>query len=235
VGCAGGRSRPGPAVQLLLDEASSGPITIADGHHRYETALTFQAERPEADTVMALLFDLEATEVTTLPTHRLVRGEPAGTDLLQAARRLFGVDPCPSAEALLEAMARPRTRQRLGLFSRGQTALLTPRVDALGPLLDAQASDASRWLDVAVLATALRDLLGLDEAAARDGAIGYTSDARAAVAAVERGDADSAFLLDPTPVEAVLAVAEAGELMPQKSTYFAPKPATGLVFDIGGT
>ena len=44
-----------------------------------------------------------------------------------------------------------------------------------------------------------------------------------------------AFLLDPTPVEAVLAVAEAGELMPQKSTYFAPKPATGLVFDMGGS
>jgi uncharacterized protein (DUF1015 family) len=225
----------GAAAAALLAGASAAPITIADGHHRYETALTFQRERPAAGTIMALLFDLAATPVTTLPTHRLVRGELAGTALLEAAARLFRVDRCPSADALVEAMALPRTTQRLGVWSRGLAAILTPRPGAIGPLLDERGSEALRWLDVSVLSAALRELFGLGEEAAHGGAIGYTSDAAAAIAAVRHGEADSAFLLDPTPVDAVLAVAEAGELMPQKSTYFAPKPATGLVFDMGGS
>ncbi|MFI5262151.1 MAG: DUF1015 family protein [Candidatus Limnocylindrales bacterium] len=224
----------GAAAQALLAGASAGPITIADGHHRYVTALTHHGERPEAATVMALLFDLAATSVTTLPTHRLVRGEPAGPDLMSAAGRLFQVDPCSSAMALLAAMAAPPTRQRLGVYSRGLPALLIPRRAALEPLLDAGASAVARWLDVAVLGTTLAALLGLDAAAVAAGAVTYTSDAEAAIAAVDAGEADTAFLLDATPVDAVLAVAEAGGLMPQKSTYFTPKPASGLVLDPGG-
>ena len=164
-----------------------------------------------------------------------MRGEPAGAALLDAAARLFRVDRCPSAHALVDAMALPRTAQRIGVWTGDAAAILTPRPEAIGPLLDERGSEALRWLDVAVLSAALRELLGLGEAAAHGGAIGYTSDAAAAIAAVRHGEADTAFLLDPTPVEAVLAVAEAGELMPQKSTYFAPKPATGLVFDMGGS
>jgi uncharacterized protein (DUF1015 family) len=225
----------GTAARALLAGASEGPITIADGHHRYETALLFHAERPDAATIMTLLFDLAATPVTTLPTHRLVRGRPAGPALLAAAARLFRVDRCPSAEALVKVMAQPRPGQRLGVYTGDVAAILTPRPAALGALLDGHGSEALRWLDVSVLAAALQELLGLGEDAAHGGAIGYTSDAAEAMAAVRRGEADTAFLLDPTPVEAVLAVAEAGELMPQKSTYFAPKPATGLVFDMGGS
>jgi len=225
----------GAAARALLEGASGAPITIADGHHRYETALLFRGERPEAATIMTLLFDLAATQVTTRPTHRLVHGRPGGTALLDAAARLFGVDRCPSADALVLAMAQPRPTQRLGVYTGDAAAILTPRPAALGPLLDERSSETLRWLDVSILAVALHELLGLGEDAAHDGAIGYTSDAAEAVAAVQRGEADTAFLLDPTPVEAVLAVAEAGELMPQKSTYFAPKPATGLVFDMGGS
>jgi len=225
----------GAAARTLLAGASGGPITIADGHHRYETALLFHGERSQAATIMTLLFDLAATHVTTLPTHRLVHGRPAGAALLDAAARLFRVDRCPSAEALMQAMAQPRPAPRLGVCTGDAAAILTPRPAALAPLLDEHGSQTLRWLDVSVLSVALHELLGLGEDAAHGGAIGYTSDAAEAVAAVRRGEADTAFLLDPTPVEAVLAVAEAGELMPQKSTYFAPKPATGLVFDMGGS
>ena len=167
----------GMAARALLAGASEGPITIADGHHRYETALLFHGERPEAATIMTLLFDLAATPVTTLPTHRLVRGRPAGPALLEAAARLFRVDRCPSAEALVEVMAVPPAAQRLGVYTGGLAAVLTPRVAAIGPLLDSHASEASRWLDVAVLAATLWRLFGIDAAAAHDGAIGYTSDA----------------------------------------------------------
>ena len=110
---------------------------------------------------MTLLFDLAATPVTTLPTHRLVHGRPAGPELLDAAARLFRVDRCPSAEALVEAMAQPRPGQRLGIYTGDVAAILTPRPAALGPLLDGHGSETLRWLDVSVLAAALRELLGL--------------------------------------------------------------------------
>lgn len=225
----------GTAAQALLDGPSAGPITIADGHHRYETALTYRGEHPAAATIMTLLFDLAATPVRSLATHRLVRGGPVGSELLAAAARLFEVDPCPSAADLRAAMGEPPAGQRIGVYSRGSAALLTPRRDALAPLLEPDASVAARWLDVAVLAAAMRDLFGLDAATAAEGAIRYTSDIDAALAAVDAGEADTAFLLDATPIEAVLAVAAAGDVMPEKSTYFAPKPATGLVFDPGGS
>ena len=210
-----------------LARAGAGPITIADGHHRYETALAYQRERPRADDVLALLFDVATTELTILPTHRLVRGSPAGGDLLAAAGRAFEVVGLPDAEALLAAMAQPPERQRMGLFtSGGRAALLLPR----GP----RPVDVVEALDVSVLAAALETLLGIDAAATAGGRLAYTKDAAEAVDLVVRGEADSAFLLDPTPVEAVLDVAAAGRLMPQKSTYFYPKPATGLVFHVPG-
>ena len=225
----------GRAAGALLAGASGAPITIADGHHRYETALLFQGERPEAATIMTLLFDLAATQVTTRPTHRLVHGEPAGPALLDAAARLFRVDRCPSAEALVEVMALPRPAQRLGLYTGGLAAVLTPRVASIAPLLDAHASEPrAGW----TWPSSPPSCGGSSASMPRPRTMGRsaTPATRAeAVAAVQRGEADSAFLLDPTPVDAVLAVAAAGELMPQKSTYFAPKPATGLVFDMGGS
>ncbi len=221
-----------PAAELFA-AAAGGPLTIADGHHRYETALAYRDERPAADHVLALLFDVAATELTILPTHRLVRGEPSGEELLEAAERLFRVERLASAEDLLRRLEGPRDGQRLGLYTRGLGALLSPRHEALEPLLPAGAPDVLRWLDVSVLAAALEALLGVDGEATAGGHLAYEKDAREAVAAVDRAGAASAFLLDHTPVEAVLAVAEAGELLPQKSTYFYPKPATGLVFDVG--
>jgi uncharacterized protein (DUF1015 family) len=222
------------ATQAWLASARSGPITIADGHHRYETALAYRAERPEADRVLMLLFDVAATELTILPTHRLVRGKPAGEALLAAAAELFEVERLTSPDELVARFSEGPARQRLGLFSAGRGAILYPRRDALADRLAGPASEALRWLDVNVLAAALEAFLGIDAGATAAGAVAYTKDPLEAVAAVNGGKADSAFLLDPTPPDAVLAVAAAGELMPQKSTYFYPKPATGLVFALPG-
>jgi uncharacterized protein (DUF1015 family) len=98
-------------------------------------------------------------------------------------------------------------------------------------LLDASLSETARWLNVAVLAAALRELLGIDAGVlAAGGRVSYTQDAADAVGRVQRGDGASAFLLDPTPVAAVTKIAAAGEVMPQKSTFFFPKAPTGIAF-----
>jgi uncharacterized protein (DUF1015 family) len=238
-------------ARALLELAGSGPITLADGHHRYETALRYRDERRAAglggedssDTfVLALLFDTDATDLEVLPTHRLVRGAPHGAPLLTAAAGLFRVEPLASADALAaafdpdgrpEAPGRPAPTGRLGLYSDGLAAILYPRRDRLEPLLDPGASELLRWLPVSVLAAALEGLLGVGAQATAAGRLTYTKNAREALGAVDAGAADSAFLLEPIPAMVVQRVAEAGELMPQKSTYFYPKPATGLLFSAG--
>jgi uncharacterized protein (DUF1015 family) len=100
----------------------------------------------------------------------------------------------------------------------------------MAALVHAGASAASQDLDVNRLGTVLARL-GVDqEALAAGGRVGYVKDAADAVTLAQRGSAAAAFLLDPTPVRAVTRVAAAGEVMPQKSTYFDPKPPTGLLF-----
>ncbi len=242
------------AVQALLQAASAGPLTIADGHHRYETALRYHDERHrdrslcvEAapfDYIFALFLAVEEP-LTILPTHRVVRGGLRGGDLLSAAEDLFDVERVPSATALRavfasdagvaggagERAAADPGLPRFGCWTGGRGAILRARRASFAPLLPA-ASETLRWLDVGVLAIALERLCGLDQGAtAAGGRLQYTKDSAEAIELVERGQGDAAFLVDPTPVETVVQIAQGGEIMPQKSTYFYPKPVTGLLFN----
>ena len=104
--------------------------------------------------------------------------------------------------------------------------------DLVAPVLPTGVSETLRWLDVSVLSSTLSAMTGNSSAdLSADGRLTYTSDGRAAIADVDGGRADAVFLVRPTPIEDVLAVAAAGEFMPAKSTYFFPKAATGLVFN----
>lgn len=230
-------------VSGLLASAGRGPITIADGHHRYETCLRYREERgrrracesdPAYDYVMCLLFDAGATPLTVLPTHRLVHRGPSGRQLLEAAGALFDVQPCSDEGALLGAFEQAAgvspDAPRFAVWTDGLGAILRGRRDALEPLVSARA-DAVRWLDVSVLEVALERLLGLDTRALAEGEVSFTKDAAEAIGSVREGAAESAFLLHPTPVAAIIAAARAGEVMPQKSSFFYPKAATGLVFN----
>ena len=244
----------GQTADELLRVASTGPLTIADGHHRYETALRYHDERHRDrafcelapfDYLLALLLPVDQP-LTVLPTHRVVRDGLAGEDLLMAAAALFDVERLRAPGALIEAFGPARIGQgagdgagtpesrphRFGLWTGGQAAILRVRPAAFEPLLDPVASPALRWLDVNLLAVALERMLDVDRAAtAGGGRIAYTKDADEALAMVDRGEGVAAFLLDPTRVEDVLSVAAAGEVMPQKSTYFYPKQVTGLVLN----
>lgn len=233
-------------VAELLDVLGGGPLTIADGHHRYETTLRYQEERarnracesdPAWDYAMTLLYDVsEAPPV--LPTHRVLVSGPAGSALLQALADLVDIEPLADADAVLAAMAQrvplpdPEATGtgRIGLVSGDIAALLRVRPEAIAALQDASTSAASRGLDVNRLALML-ERLGVDDAAlAAGGRVVYVKDAAEAVAQTTRGEGVATFLLDGPPVTAVTRVAAATEVMPQKSTFFDPKAPTGLVF-----
>ena len=237
--------RPDGRAARLCALAGQGPVTIADGHHRYETALRYRDERrvtrsgeqdPPFDHLLVLVLGLGTTRPTILPTHRLVAGlgDDGARRLLERVGELFEAEPA-SPEGVVDRMAEapPGDGGRFGLLTRSGSAVLRVRRETVEPLLPA-GGRALRHLDVTVLGVALDRLAGVDPAAVAAGdRVRYAKSApdAAALVADPGSGVDAAFLLDPTPVEAVVAVARDGDVMPQKSTYFYPKAITGLVIN----
>lgn len=232
-------------VARLVAAASGGPVTIADGHHRYETALRYRDERrmtrsceedPAFDYLLMLFLEARGQRLTVLPTHRLVRGigDDGGASLLARAGELFTVEPRDDPDDLARrvdaAVLGEGGAGRFGLWTRGGGARLTARRSDFEAILPSGGA-ALRSLDVTLLGAALERLLGLGADAVAAGAIGYTRSAGDAISTVQAGDADAAFLLEPTPVAAIESVARDGDVMPQKSTYFYPKALSGLVIN----
>lgn len=217
-----------PAAGELLDLAGRGPLTIADGHHRYETALRYRdsapgATAPGADYVLALLYDAHSGGLSLRPWHRLIAGPIDPVAVLARAGESFTTEPVSNSAELLDRMRLDDPMApagTMGLWTRVGGALLSVK--------DQQVAD----LDVDVLSGTLPQMIGAttDELNAA-GRLTYVSDAHQAIAAVDSGEAEVCFLVRPTPVESVLSVASAGGFMPPKSTYFHPKAATGLVFN----
>ena len=230
----------------LMAAASEGPVTIADGHHRYETALRYRDERrmsrsceedPPFDYLLTLFLESTAQPLTVLPTHRVIRGGGALSHdtLLAALSPLFDVEAGVSPQRLAREFGATTEggRGRFGLWSKsGGGAILEARRQAFEPWQSA-GGESVRELDVSLLGGALERIYGIDGAAVAGGErIEYTKSAAEAIDMVDRGGAgDAAFLLEPTPVPSIVAVAAAGDVMPQKSTYFHPKPLTGLVIN----
>ena len=173
-------------------------LLIADGHHRYESAIEFGEETgPEGARIMALVVATTDPGLHVFPTHRVFSGR---SDLVEAREG----EVCRDLEEALARLAEePFTRSAAVAYRAGLVELVRGREGEL---------------DVELV-----DRHGLD-------GIGYTPHAADAVAAVDRGKADVAFLLREPRVEDVFAVARRGERMPPKSTYFFPKPLSGLLF-----
>lgn len=233
----------------ITDKAETAAITaafadkklyIADGHHRYETALNYLRELQEAgkptenaDCCMMMLVEMSHKGLWVFPTHRVLHdiADFSGEKLLSACAEYFRIEAMP-ADALSEGLraAYAAHKTAFGFFDGRESCLLTLKdetvMDALLPAL----SPASRHLDVTVLHTLILErLLGIDKQNMANGTnLTYTRDAAEAVHAVRTEKADACFLLNPTRVEEIRDVAAAGEKMPQKSTYFYPKLITGL-------
>jgi uncharacterized protein (DUF1015 family) len=226
-------------------------LFVADGHHRYETALAYQAEvRADprwstaapgdlaADWIMMLLVNAEMTELEIRPTHRLLldadtdalRGLVSGDDPLWQA---IPVAPAELTRALDERRNDDEPAFGLVLPDDDGFLLLGDRAGLGDRLRRESMSRAVRELDLAALhVSVLEDRLGIspDDVAAGT-RLAYTRSEADARERVARGDAAAAILVRPTRLDQLAEVASAGDVMPQKSTYFYPKLLTGMVFN----
>lgn len=237
-------------IGRLQAVVASQPVFIADGHHRYETALTFRNERrggpsPPAEFVLAHLVHAEDPGLVILPTHRLLRERTAVAPaaLRERLAAHFDLHETPidrtSPEsglqrALEELRGEGPERTACALFWGGDSIvrLTLANGSVVEALLAAGHPPAYARLPVAILhRLVIEEILGVPAQAERDDAIGYTRDPREAFLAVRSGRAALAMFLNPPRVEDVRTIASAGGRMPQKSTYFYPKVPSGLVFN----
>ncbi len=236
--------------ERLLEHLSRQQLYIADGHHRYETALAYQAAvRADpaladaepgslaADWIMAVLVNAEREELEIQATHRLIReaDDDALRSLVRDPSPIWQVTPLPPDE-LAERLAQLETAEQpvFGLVLPGDEGfLLVGDAEAVDDRMRREPmGEAVRRLDLAILQTTiLDDRLGIDSVAVATGdALAYTRSEADAIRAVASGEAKAAILVRPTRLEQLASVASAGDVMPQKSTYFYPKLLTGLVF-----
>jgi uncharacterized protein (DUF1015 family) len=224
-------------TELLAD----AQLLIADGHHRYETAIAFRDEvGGEGDhnyTLMALT-GLDDPGLTVFPTHRLLSGFAEDPErqrrLGEGLRELFDVTEVGDDEL------DPLGEEGVGVFglydSHHQRGFRLRLKDEAIAALDEQLEgkpEAYRRLDAAILETlVLKGIAGMseDDILAKRG-IGYAKNVPDSLALLEDGSYDVAFILRPIPVDQVKAICESDENMPPKSTYFFPKVLTGLVFN----
>lgn len=235
-------------IARLVTAFRDRPLFIADGHHRYETALTFREEMRRADAtggpekaynfVMMTLVSIEDEGLTVLPTHRLIRAEwgRAGSEILTLLESHFSreqrvIDHGEGGlQKYLEEMEeRGRRGHVFGLYTGGETfALLTlkdpGRVEGL---TEGSGSRGGQVLDVVILEDLIfQKLLQLTDPEM----IRFTQDEEVALREVRHGRAAAAFFLNPIPVTQIAATVSTGQRLPPKSTYFYPKLLSGLVF-----
>ena len=234
------------AAEPFLRDLAAQRLYVADGHHRYETGLNYRNERRAAaerwtgeepeNFILAALVDAADPGLVVLPTHRLLK-LPQREPRLSLRRLVAAFDLEDSGVAndtnldhlmrqLSEAGARGNAFGAIGL-EPGRLHLLTPR-DSQAVIARTPSDRSPEWrrLDVAVLQYAVLPAIDFVETPET---IAYSEDHRHAARAVAEGGWDVAFLLNPTPVDQVIAVAETGDRMPRKSTFFYPKLATGVV------
>jgi uncharacterized protein (DUF1015 family) len=224
-------------TELLAD----AQLLIADGHHRYETAIAYRdeigGEGPHNYTLMALT-GLDDPGLTVFPTHRLLSGfsgDPERQQRLgEGLREIFEVTEVGSEDL------DPLGEEGVGVFglydSHHKRAFRLRLKDTAIADLDSQMAgkpEAYRRLDAAILETlVLKGIAGMseDDILAKRG-IGYSKSVPDSLRLLEDGTYDVAFILRPIPVDQVRAICESAENMPPKSTYFFPKVLTGLVFN----
>ena len=242
-------------VSSIVDFFLHRQLYIADGHHRYETALQYRDEVREqrhelldtdaANFVLMALIDLDDPGLLVLPTHRLLFNlnpqtlQHLSSEKLAQYFTVQSLGDIESSDALLTQLAHAGnvgtdlSRPSLVLCIAGQNWLLSMNEQGRQRMQESGHSAAWNNLDVAVAHTLIiEDMLGLNAQDMTAGTnIRYIRDAAQALQAVQTGEAQAAIVLNATRVRQICDVAEADDRMPQKSTYFYPKLITGLVMN----
>lgn len=226
-------------------------IFIADGHHRYETALNYRNERHAADGtpvgsadydyIMMMLVSMSNSGLFVFPTHRLIRDIPRfdETMLIGALTEEFSVSKIYFTEGdyasiITDRLSNTVDEKLFAVYTGGNYYYLLnlKSTDSIDKLIQDQ-SDAYKHLDVTILHKMILEMhLGIDDENMKSQKnLVYTRDAAEAVSEVKSGKYQCAFLINPTKISEIREVALANEKMPQKSTYFWPKLVTGIVIN----
>ncbi len=202
-------------IRSVQEAVADSGVILADGHHRYETARAYRQGRPGdvgADEVMALMVELSEDQLEVGPIHRALSGLPDGLDLVDACSSWFDLTRAGDFD--------PRTTSALG--QSGALALLMPSGAWLLTPKDGTAEAAGSQLDSSMVALVIAEL--------PDHELEYLTSWQQGVRAVADDKAQAVLLLRPLSVAQISEWAHAGRRMPPKTTYFHPKPATGMVF-----
>lgn len=232
-------------MQLVTDLMSDKQLFIADGHHRYETALNFRNEMRQAmgdtsaeapfDYTMMMFVNMDSDGLTVLSTHRALKNLPKINydKFKDNLKQIFDIEKLPSIESVMSKLADKQNAHAIGLYYGGDNFYLLQikNEDDVIELLDAKQSRAWKLLDVTILhQVIINRILGFGGTNIEN-SIKFTTNEQEAVNLVSNGSHQMAFFLNPTKISSVKDIASAGEIMPQKSTYFYPKLLTGLVFN----
>ena len=242
-----------PAVHKAVAERMEPKrIFIADGHHRYETALNYRKWRSENDPafsathpanyVMMYLCSMEDPGLVVLPAHRILNTvDPEKLKTLPEklaehfaiTRISLGSGRAQARQALLDCLAKQDSGNAIGVYIKGTDAFLqmTLKPGAMEQVFGDAIPESLRQLDVTVLTRLiLMEVLGFDnQHLDTEGLISYSSSAEKAIDAVVSDESDLCFILNPTRIDQVKNIAEEGQIMPRKTTYFYPKALTGQV------
>ena len=239
----------------VFDSMKGSKIFIADGHHRYETALQYReylsendpdfTEDHPANYVMMYLCSMEDPGLVILPAHRMLRGidESRLNSSIEKAENYFDIKTISfkeetfekAREEFISGLKSDVSKNIIGIFvkSRREFYLLTMKPNAMEKKYGDEIPESLKYIDVTVLTRLIfMEILGFDRARLdNDKLIGYSSIAEEAVAKVNAGKYDIAFILNPTKIEQVRRIAEEGLIMPRKATYFYPKIIVGQVLN----
>ena len=234
------------AIAYITDKMADKKLYIADGHHRYETALNFAHANSKdfrddseiTNYCMMFLINIESSGLVVFPTHRVLHSLESfnASELLERCRDVFDIlenQSIDCAEELLDK-AYENGEKAFAFYCGGDKfSLMTLKNKSVMAEILKDKSEAYQNLDVSVLhSLVLERLFCIDkENMANQKNLFYTRDINEAIAEVNSGRANCAFLINPTLVTEIRDVAAAGEKMPQKSTYFYPKLVTGLVMN----
>lgn len=241
------RVSDGNTISKLTEAFADKKLYIADGHHRYETALNFHrslcaagkaVSGDKSGYVMMMLVNMENPGLVVFPTHRIVHDLTGFNEenILNECKNYFTIAQAPDEGRMQAALnkAYDEGKKAFALYvGAGKCFVMTLKDETAVKKLLPDMSEAYCGLDVSVLhSLVLERIFGIDkENMANQKNLGYTRSREEALRAVDMDGADCAFILNPTKVSEIRDVAAAGEKMPQKSTYFYPKLITGLVMN----
>ena len=232
------------AIGAIRAALADKDLYIADGHHRYETAVNFMSEceeqswqpaAPESfDVRMMTLFNVSEPGMSIRPIHRLVHGIGGfdASSFFRAATEYFNVETHDSLETMISATRNERQRHTFGCVAGDSFVTLTLKDKTfMQEMISSDRSEDYKQLDVTILHAAILDrLLGIDAQALEEQRnVTYTVDAEKGVSLLKSGKEQLFFYLNATSPDEVIRVADHNEKMPQKSTDFYPKLLTGLV------